>query len=273
MATVTERIKEVRQPRGGYLSQTKFEKINCIDNLELFEENLTPSLIGQVVDYLTRFMVNNQNDSLDEKRKNINKAFEISIKGYEVRKKIISKSELMRDFKNGIEINQLLDQIKGLDDGSIVAACKAANYDVWYRNPYNALVLNYDISPDANTIQNIRIMVNRGIEFFAKYGPIILDGFSFEKDGYSSVVTAGDGDYLTIDTIWDFKVLQNEIDSKHTLQLLMYWVMGKHSKNHIFDNINRIGIFNPRLNRIYLYDMRNISKEVIKEIEDKVICY
>lgn len=51
----------------------------------------------------------------------------------------------------------------------------------------------------------------------------MLKGFTF-KGGYSPIVTAGDGDYLTKDTLWDFKVSKKELNSKHTLQLLMYYI-------------------------------------------------
>ena len=48
-------------------------------------------------------------------------------------------------------------------------------------------------------------MVLRSLAFIENYGPIIKDGFTFEG-AYTDVVTIGDGDYLTADTLWDFKV-------------------------------------------------------------------
>ena len=53
--------------------------------------------------------------------------------------------------------------------------------------------------------------------------------FTFEPTGYTKIVNAGDGDFLTKDTLWDFKVSKSKIDRKQTLQILMYWIMGKHS--------------------------------------------
>jgi len=40
-------------------------------------------------------------------------------------------------------------------------------------------------------------MVNRNMTFWKKYGLIAQDGFTFEADG----------DFLTTDTLWDFKSL------------------------------------------------------------------
>lgn len=49
--------------------------------------------------------------------------------------------------------------------------------------------------------------------------------------------------------------------------------MGIHSKKQEFKTITKLGIFNPRLNKVYQLDIEKISKETIKEIEDNVICY
>ena len=56
-----------------------------------------------------------------------------------------------------------------------------------------------DINPDAETIQNIKIMVQRSVKFWEDYGPIVKDGFTFEPNGYTETVNSGDGDYLTAD--------------------------------------------------------------------------
>ena len=62
------------------------------------------------------------------------------------------------------------------------------------------------MNPDYNTIENIRTMVERSIKFNEQYGPVTAQGFTFEPSGYSTTVLAGDGDYLTKDTLLDFKV-------------------------------------------------------------------
>ena len=53
----------------------------------------------------------------------------------------------------------------------------------------------------------------------------------------------------------------------------MYWVMGQHSGQEVFKNISKLGIFNPRLNKVYIYDTTNISKDIIDIVEKEVICY
>ena len=66
-----------------------------------------------------------------------------------------------------------------------------------------------EINPDDKTLENIIIMINRSVAFWNAYGPIVLDGFTFEG-GYTKEVLSGDGDYLTKDTLWDFKVSKYE---------------------------------------------------------------
>ena len=74
MVSVTQRIREVRQPRGGYLPAKDFSKIELDDGVNLYsQENVHPSLIGLSVDYLSRFM----NGSPKER------AFAISLRGAE----------------------------------------------------------------------------------------------------------------------------------------------------------------------------------------------
>lgn len=116
-------------------------------------------------------------------------------------------------------------------------------------------------------------MVERSIKFNEQYGAVTAQGFTFEPSGYSTTVLAGDGDYLTKDTLWNFKVSKYEPLTRNTLQILMYWIMEQHLGQDIFKGINKIGIFNPRLNNAYTIDIADISSDIIKEVEEKVICY
>ena len=261
MASVTKRIAVVKQPKGGYLSIKECETIELYDNSVLNEEeNIHPSIVGIAVDYLTRF-------SLGE---TIDKTFAVSFIGAQ-------SAESFGFIKNAKKISlELASHIKGLDDESIYYTCKLVTFDVWYRSTTTAMkgVKDYsETNPDKNTIDNIRIMVNRSIKFFDKFGPKTYDFFDFADDGYTSTVDTGDGDFLTEDTLWDFKVSKKAPTTKNTLQILMYFIMGKHSKQRKYNSINKIGIYNPRLNTVYRYDMRMFDEAYYKDIEDNVICY
>ena len=72
MASVTGRIKEIKQPRGGYIKVSAFDTIPMDDDVILnSEENISASVIGMAVDYLTRFVMGND----------IKEAFKISLLG------------------------------------------------------------------------------------------------------------------------------------------------------------------------------------------------
>ena len=49
--------------------------------------------------------------------------------------------------------------------------------------------------------------------------------------------------------------------------------MGKASQKPMFENIRYIGIYNPRFNQIYKYDMTQSDPEMIKEVSKNVIGY
>ena len=166
---------------------------------------------------------------------------------------------------------KFLSKIVGLDDQSINYACKLT----WFDQVYRAGTTRGSpdaINADPQTCENIRIMVKRAKTFFELYGPLVMDGPTFGM-GYTTTVAKGDGDFVTNDTIWDFKVSKSDPNSKNTLQLAMYFLMGKRSMIPELERLTKIGIFNPRLNKVFILDMSTVSPYVIEEIERNVIGY
>ena len=249
--SVTKRIENIQQPQDGYLNPRDMIQKKLGDGIETLIENeaIRPQIIGLAVDYLTRFM---SGASLKE-------AFKISIMG------AIRVNEQERAM-------QLLAGITGLNKQSVFNAVKLCGFDVCYRTGRNYYKPIDEIIPDDASIENIIVMVRRALNFFESYGPVVLDGFTF-KGGYTDIVCAGDGDFITKDTLWEFKVLKFDINKKHTLQLLMYWRMGLHSIHPEFQNIRYLGIYNPRKNIVYRIAVADIPDEVIKEVETEVIGY
>lgn len=259
MASVTTIAKAVKQPRGGYLKIEQFSNVGLLDFIDLKPtENIHPTITGLVVDYLSRFKSGTP----------ANEAFKISLFGAKKAEKF--------GMKNAVQIaNGYLSQIENLDDNSIINACKLATFDMWFRNAFSAMraTPHTEINPDEDTIFNIRTMVTRSLTFFELYGPVVKDGFTFLPNGYTDIVDSGDGDFLTADTMWDFKVSKKKPNKDHTLQLLMYWVMGQHSGNDDFKNITKIGFFNPRSNEKNVIDVSDIDSDLIKLVEKEIIGY
>ena len=231
MTSVTNRIKVVKQPRGGYIPLKQFSAITLDDGKILnSDESVSPGLVGSAVDYLTR---------------------------------------LVGEFDKAIS---LLNQIVGLDNQSIAAACILVGYDVAFRAGPARFMTVDTIHADETTIENIRIMVQRSLHFFEIYGPITLDGFTFDS-AYTDTITSGDGDYLTKDTLWDFKVIKSKPNKDYTLQVLIYYLMGIRSNQPEFLSISKLGFFNPRQNIVYQTAIADIPKEVIETVEKNVIGY
>lgn len=253
MYSVTQRISAIKQPRGGYINPRSLSVKTLEDLGSLHDskgENISPILVGIAVDYMTRFACGTP----------AKEAFCISFLG----------AALVGETTNA---ESLADKICGLDDASIIAACKLAGYDSAFRAGLQAYRPVSGISPNSATVENIREMVKRGYRFFEEYGPVTHDGITFEG-GYTFMVSTGDGDFTTADTLWDFKVSVKPPTSKHTLQVCMYWLLGLHSIHaDIYRAIDKLGFFNPRLGTVYTISVSDIPDEVLHEIEMDVICY
>lgn len=250
MVSVMGRVKKTKQPRGGYIKPKDFNVFELNDGIDLYEEeNIHSSLIGLAIDYLTRFTMGTS----------LEKAFKISLRGAWK----VNECDYAEELLNGIS---------GLDDNSIENACKLVGFDVAVRAGIAAYVPVHAIQPDLSTSSNIRTMVERSRTFNDIYGPIVKDGFTFEG-GYTNLISSGDGDFLTETTLWDLKVSKSNPTNKNTLQLLIYYLMGLHSTHENFQEIEKLGVFNPRLNKVYLLDVNNIPSEIISEVSSKVIGY
>ena len=250
-ASVTRRVREYPQPRGGFLNPRLFEMVQLGEGISELApyENVVPGLVGIAVDYMTRFCTGAP----------ARNAFEISHKGAVC----VGRAYLFDD---------LVSRIAGLDDESIVSAIRLAAFDVAYRVGVRSYKPVEEIRPDSETIENVRVMVKRSCRFLDDYGPKILDGLTFEG-GYTDIVSASDGDFMTSDALWDFKVSKIPLNSNQTLQLLMYWRMGLHSIHPEFQQVKYLGIFNPRMNRVYRLPVGQIPEDVIAEVDGKIIGY
>ena len=146
MYSVTQRISKIKQPRGGYIKRKDFTCITLEDGIELnSQENIHPSLIGLVIDYMTRFCMGTPKET----------AFHISILGAKIA-------------KNEFVAYKLLSKINGLDTESIISASKLVGYDVCYRAGMAHFKPVSEITPDTNTIANIITMIKRTLSFWMK---------------------------------------------------------------------------------------------------------
>jgi len=253
--SVTSRAESFKQPWGGLIRRKQFSVVEFNDDKNLWpDENVDPRIIGLAVDYLVRFIQGAKPEN----------AFKISLLGASILRSEQPKEDISQE---------LLKSLTGNNATSIISACRLSGYDVCYRKGKSFYKSVKSINPDEKTIENIQIMVERSISFWEKYGPVVKNGFEFNEDSYTLLIGCGDGDYLTKDTLWDFKVSREEPRSKNRLQLLIYYLMGKHSKIKEFDTITKIGMFNPRKNKLYVCNISDISQNIIDYVSYYVIGY
>lgn len=115
MSSVTKRISEIKQPRGGYVKPSQFE-IHKIDDGHILSEteNIHASVVGMAVDYLTRFAMGSE----------LLEAFKISCMGAKMAEELFKQKNAMK------KASKLLAGIKAIDEKSITNACKLVTYDV-----------------------------------------------------------------------------------------------------------------------------------------------
>ncbi|MCI6017881.1 MAG: hypothetical protein MRZ59_03400 [Clostridiales bacterium] len=257
MLSVTQRIKSVSQPHNGYVPKSLFDIVTFDDGLDISDvKPALSSIQGMVVDYLTRFIL------LGDKIK----AFDISIKGAMALDDI---NETTDDYDN---VMTLLASVNGLDRKSVINACKVVCYDTVYRSGIKSYQPSEKIDFDESLYTNIPILVNRCLSFLQSVGKVIADEFTFEG-GYTKLVSSGDGDYLTKNTLIDVKVSKKDFSTKWSLQLLMYYLLGIHSIHSEFASIEKLCVFNPYKNQSYTCNIGDISDESKYKVSHKVLGY
>lgn len=135
-----------------------------------------------------------------------------------------------------------------------------ASFDSAFRAGVAAYSPDAITTPDATTVQYVSTMIARSLGFFREHGPITEAGF---------IAGDSDGDFLTANTIWDFKVSVNPPTSVHTLQLLALWIRGERIGQ--FNSITHLGIYKPRLDAVYRFPVASILAEIISEVSSSEV--
>ena len=230
-------------------------------------------------------------------------AFEIPLKGAKILDARLSEFYKKERHYYEDDCKKWMRQINihDIDNETIIAALNIVRYDAVYRAGYPQLGAEYRIYNENDTfdldfksvydtdLDAIKKLVMRSISFFKKQQIVKYD-FTFEG-GYTSLINKGDGDIATNDTLWDIKTLKptsaesaykerygflakhSRLQAKHALQVLIYYLMGLHSKYDFYKNIKYIGLYNPVSNRAYKFNLDDISDEVKYQLSHEVIGY
>lgn len=253
MFSVRQRISTITQPRNGLISVKLFHE-GKIDNDGIYIDlpSGTQQLVGLCVDYLTRFLGGIDKDE----------AFSIPLLGASM----VGESKKAKQLIKLINVN--------LDKATIINAYRLCGYDVVVRRSATLFKSIDEIQIDENLINNIRILVQRTTQFLTSIGGITDSGVTFEG-GYNKIISTGDCDFLTHDTLWDLKVSQDKkLRSQYTLQLAIYYLLGLRSIHHDrFKKIKKLGIINPLTLKTFIVNLTDIPKERLLTVALQVIGY
>ena len=226
-----------------------FEDENQLNN----EERVDSGIVGSAVDYLSRMMITGDKS----------KAFEISM--------LFKKMPFFANHTDSWVCNHadtLLEKITGLDDLSIIRACNLVCFDLIIRTNYADFLKGYNqcanLPPEdyKSTVENIRVMVQRCIEYFKGCAPVTETGFRVK---YKSL--KGDGDFVTETTLVDLKTSKGKTSMKDKRQLFLYWYAGLHTEGLDFSKIDTLSIFNPRLNMDWKLKTSQFTEELLEDAD------
>ena len=234
-----------------------FEDENQLHDIEGIPSGLV-GIVGSAVDYLSRMMITGDKS----------KAFEISFLFKKHHPFFVNNP----DHELCKYADKLLEQITGLDDSSIKKACHLVCYDLLYRVndsafkvAFNAVFEHYMSSPPEDyksTIENIRVMVQRCMEYFKGCAPVTETGFCVK---YGNLY--GDGDVVTVRDLCDLKTSKRKTSLKDKRQVLLYWYAGLHTEGLDFSKIDTLSIFNPRLNMAWKLNVSQLSEELLDDLD------
>lgn len=245
LVTVRQLIPTIHQPRGGYVPVALFKDVIYDDGKTPYaieEENVSPSSMGVVTEWLARVHFDDAQNVI------------VSVQ--------LGAAQLGESEK----VMKLLKKIKGTDDESIDAAFKLLKYEIFYRT---GKISEESKLPDEKTRENLRIFVERNIKFIESQ----VKPYRFGKGlfYFSGCISSGEVDFLSKDTIWDFKLSKDELKIDQTLQVMIYYLMLPRSLLSNISSIDKIGLFNARLNKCWVAHISDVSMRAIEEIHQNVM--
>lgn len=231
---VSEYIDHINKSGCGYVPSSTFRFRSLGEGIDELnpEENVSPDLISSAVDCMTHFMT-----------------------GSPAKLAFGNKLFVAGRIREGALAFKACDLIKtgivGLDDQSIINAVKLSGFDARFLVDPEDYQPIEEINPDGATIQNVRTMVKRSLHVVEIYGPKFLDRFVI-TGGYTDTAKYGVIDFMTSDTLWDFRVSKTRPTQGDAIRLLMNWRKALRLPHAwLFQDVNYLGIYNPRLNEVY----------------------
>lgn len=285
MFSVTDRIRQVEQPRGGYLPISKFKEKTL--GGEVIQCTIQPIMVGKIIDSMLHIVL--QKPLEDIFRNSLNGyatrvdwfAHQFSSSGY-TKKEDEVDSIIAEDTKQGINVMAIIKQVEEYYKHNkfydvLNCVYMLHQYDIWVESfGYVSHISSLKSSKPKRLIQDdaekLFEMYKRTIDYIISVtnGYLVTD-YKFYPNGYTDLVKYGVGDFICNYTMFDLKCTKNKPNNYNTLQLLMYYCMGLNSDNKLYKYIKKIGMYSPICNKVWTLPVSEISEELIQTINNNVL--
>lgn len=260
------------QPFGGYIPPKDMEVSSLLqeDDSEYRERmlqerqfgNMSPAVFGVVFGYMLSYEC-----ALDLKDKvdfTSLIVFGVAIKGARY---VNREQELVRYIN---QIDKLYAEQPRNYHKIVYLFNKVAMFDSiyrsgWYNRFYKAP------RPNGDDVKPMLRALGATKEYL-KAEEVLRFGVGFFGLG-SANMAPSDCDLVTGDSLIDFKCSIKEPNNKHTFQLILYYLLGKHEYPEYFDDVEYLKIINPILGKVYSYEVKEIGSRVLKYIAEHNIGY
>lgn len=220
-------------------------------------ESIKPSLMGTLIDYLTRIVICNDKSAFDFLR-NIRSSWDDLIEN-------INEAFADNHAYTPSDIETNIKKLNAYKVQAVVEVCKREQY---FRSG-NSDDIKQEYTVDDNLLKHIKKLLMRNKKFFDRFGeskiigyhshfgtrpnPVEYYGKSFDA---LHVFLKGDGDYLLSNALMDLKVSSSNNDKSFWKKQLLLYYLGldqeELEENDVkYENIKYLINFNPRYNVAY----------------------
>lgn len=267
------------QPRGGYINPKDMLEERIAQDLPADYEKkvadgyekatLSPHIIGLVVDYLSRLeyfrIYDLQNDVDWGVEKSIRAAFRISLLGARLAGKTDEAERLVERLVDGYKTDK--KEYKKITQ----AASELVTFDTMVRLGKYFEDAEKPKITDADA-KLVKEMVRATTYYLWCKQSDSCPDVRYHARGAKNVLPS-DADWLTDDSLIDLKCTKDGPKSTETFQLILYYILGKHELPASFADIKYLKLLNPRLCKVYSYEIDKLNKDDLKHIEKDIMGY
>lgn len=275
MGSVSELIEKIEQPAFGILPISYFEKKELRQDSYILANKSSISAIhlGLIVDYCVKYILGVKlSDILHVEYEGYAEHIRVSaIRYFDSISEQARTQIYIEDERKSICLSDFVSRVENAEtfDDFVTNMLYVIQYGDFIRDiryAFNRVGETFNKKLNQDELRDILIFFMRTQSWVKTLGEV-TPMYKFKPYGYNNTVTSGEGDFCSKYTLWDLKVSNGEPTSKDTLQMLIYYIMAKHSGNKLYKDINSIGFYNPKLDATWLCKIDNISPSTIRKIE------